>query len=65
MIESLKTLELDAENGKLILNGKDVSNVSSFELKFGNGVFELSLTNSFYATGKMKAPDKTSAKTTE
>lgn len=65
MFEDLRTLELDVEIGKLKLNGRDYSNISSLELIFKDGVFQLNLTNSFYATGKKKAPDKTSAEIME
>ncbi len=48
----LKKLELDVTAGKLLVNGVDYSDVSKFNLHYEHGVFELEVSDKFYATGK-------------
>lgn len=45
-------LELDVKAGKLTVNGVDYSDISKFNLHYENGLFELDVTDKFYATGK-------------
>lgn len=60
-MENLNSVELNIEKGIFKVNEKNLSNVSCFNLHFENGMFTLTVGGDYYATGKIKAPDKASA----
>ncbi|MEY8355863.1 hypothetical protein AALB39_21230 [Lachnospiraceae bacterium 54-53] len=59
MPDSLKTLSLDTETGKLLVNGENLENVTYFQLTFDSGKWDLSISQrKFYGiAGKAASKD--------
>lgn len=55
MPDSLKTLSLDIETGKLLINGENLENVTYFQLTFDSGEWDLSISQrNFYGIAGRK-----------
>lgn len=54
LYEKLKNVTVDVENGSVVVNGKELSGISAFELVF-DGMWKLTVTETYFPRGKNAA----------
>lgn len=54
-MKKLKSLFLDVEKGELVINGKDMDNVTAFSLTFKDGEYGLRVTHDDLYTSEIHA----------